>query len=127
MQSVTNLFFAVAIPYQLGFIYRRPTCPIIVMFCAVSEWLILIPERFRFLIQALSTLEVINHGRCVPELMQLVNKDFFRKVWVQFCFKDRTALIEKSTKLVSHESLRLCYLVITQPVQDMVVLNIKEN
>ena len=96
--------------YQLGFIYRRPTCPNY-------------RERFRFLIQALSTLEVIYHGRCIPELMRFVNKRFFGKNQCVILLQRRTARIEKSTKLVSHESLGLCYTVITQPVQDTVVLN----
>ena len=68
--------------YQLGFIYRRLTCPNYCSVCAISERLILTPERFRFLIQALSTLEVIYHGRCIPELMQFVNKDFLGKISV---------------------------------------------
>ena len=59
-----------------------------VFFCAVSEWLILTPEQFRFFIQALFTLKVIYGGRCIPELMQFVNKGFSGKIWVQFCFKN---------------------------------------
>ena len=65
---------------------------------------------------------MIYHGRCIPELMQFVNKDFWENQCVVL-LQRRTARIEKTTKLVSHESLRLCYTVITQPVQDTVVLN----
>ena len=58
--------------------------------------------------------------------MQFVNKDFLGKNQCIVLLQRRMARIDKSTKVVSHESLRLCYTVITQPVQDTVVLNIKK-
>ena len=79
---MTNLFLLLLCFINLAVYIGDPHVQIIVVFCAVSEWLILTPERFRFLIQALSTLEVIYHGRCIPELMQFVNKDFLGKISV---------------------------------------------
>ena len=120
---MTNLLLLLLCFINLAVYIGDPHVQIIVVFCAVSERLILTPERFRFLIQALFTLEVIYHGRCIPVLMQFVNKDFFGKNQCVVLLQRRTARIEKSTKLVSYESLGLCYTVITQPVQDTVVLN----
>ena len=68
--------------YQFGFIYRRPTCPNYCSILCSQRAADFNPERFRFLIQALSTLKVIYHGRCIPELMQFVNKDFLGKIGV---------------------------------------------
>ena len=119
---MTNLFLLLLCFINLALYIGDQHVQIIVLFCAVSERLILTQERFRFLIQALSTLEVIYHGRCIPELMQLVNKDFFGKNQCVVLLQRRTARIEKSTKLVSHESLR-CVIRLTQPIQDTVVLN----
>ena len=81
---MTNLFLLLLcfINLALGLYIGDPHVHIIVVFCAVNERLILTPERFRFLIQALSTLEVIYHGRCILELMQFVNKDFLGKISV---------------------------------------------
>ena len=79
---MTNLFLLLLCFINLAFYIGDPQVPFIVVFCAVSERLILTPERFRFLIQALSTLEVIYHGCCIPELMQRVNKDFLGKISV---------------------------------------------
>ena len=120
---MTNWFLLLLCFINLALYIGDPHVQIIVVFCAVSERLILTPEQFCFLIQALSTLEVIYHGRCIPELMQFINKDFLGKNHCVVLLQRRTARIEKSTKLVSHESLRLCYTLITQPVQDTVVLN----
>ena len=52
-----NLLFAVAIPYQLGFIYRRPTCPNHCCVLFSQQAVDFTSERFLFLIQALFTLE----------------------------------------------------------------------
>ena len=67
--------------YQLGFIYRRPTYP---NYCSI-----LCSQRAAdFNPRAISlTLEVIYHGRCIPELMQFVNKDFFGKSVCSFASK----------------------------------------
>ena len=77
---VTNLFLLLLSFINLALYVGDPHVQIIVVFCAVSERLILTPERFRFLIQFLSTSEVIYYGRCIPELMQFVNKDFLGKI-----------------------------------------------
>ena len=79
---MTYLFLLLLCFINLGIYIGDPHVQIIVVFCAVSERLILTPERFRFLIQALSTSKVIYHGRCIPELMQFVNKDFLEKISV---------------------------------------------
>ena len=132
---MTNLFLLLLCFINLALYIGDPHVQIIVVFYAVSERLILTPERFRCLIQAFKfILEVIYHGRCIPELMQLVL--VFGKNQCVVLLQRRTARIEKSTKLVSHESLRLFYTFITQPEslrlcytfitqQDTVVLNIR--
>ena len=79
---MTNLFMLLLCIINLALCIGDPHVQIIVEFCAVSERLILTPERFCFLIQTLFTLEVIYHGRCIPELMQFVNKDFLVKISV---------------------------------------------
>ena len=78
-EVMTNLFLLSLCFANLALYIGDPHVQIIVVFSAVSERLILTPERFRFLILALSTLEVIYHGRCIPQLMQFVNKDFLEK------------------------------------------------
>ena len=113
-QRDDQFVFSVAKRYQLDFLYRRPTCPIIVVFGAVSERLILTPERVCFLIQALFILKAIYHRRGVPELMQIVNKDFLGKCMCSFTSKTDSADQE------IYE-----YTIITHPVQDTVVLNKK--
>ena len=77
---MTILFLLSLCLINLALYIGDPHIQMIVVFCEVSERLILTPERFRFLIQALSTLEVIYHGRCIPEPMQFVNKDFLGKI-----------------------------------------------
>ena len=65
---ITNLifcFYALSTLLYMG----DPHDQIILVFCEVSKAADLTSEQFRFLIQALSTLEVIYHGRCVTELM----------------------------------------------------------
>ena len=109
--------------YQLGFIYRRPTCS---NYCSI-----LCSQRAAdFNPRAISLFNpnLIHFGSDLPRALYsgadaVCQKRFFGKNRCVVLLQRWTAQIEKSTKLVSHENLRLRYTVITQPVQDTVVLN----